>query len=266
MPKLEDVVPKPETRVSILVDNSSSMGSLSSFVVNTFNEQVDELKKVKDQKITVSTIFFDSTVDVRMFNVPLEEVEKMKEGDYRPAGMTALDDAVGITIDKFKNLDDWRDENLSHLVVIITDGYGNVNKEFSQQSVANMIQEGKDNGWTFTYLGANVDVKHVAKKYNLDIGNTMSYEATGKDMMRSSVATRGGLGSYFQARGSGERTTKSFYGGDSIMEKAKEAMKDLTEEKKDDTFDIHMGNKSLWEQSLEANDKLQEEQAKEQIK
>lgn len=263
MPKLDDLVPKPETRVAILVDNSSSMGSLSKFVVDTFNEQVDELRKVKDQKITVSLVFFDSDVDVRMFNVPLSEIENLKSGDYKPAGMTALDDAIGITVDKFKNLDDWKDEELSHLIVIITDGHGNVNKEFSQRNVANMISEGKNNGWTFTYLGANVNVEQVAKSYNLDLGNTMSYQASGVDMMRSSQATTRGLEGYFGARGRRERTVSSFYGGDNILEKSKKKTdtdKDLTEEALDGTFDIHMGDKSLWEQSLEANDKLQEQQ------
>ena len=273
MPKLEEVVPKPETRVSILVDNSSSMSSLSKFVVDSFNEQVDELRKVKDQKITVSLVFFDSYVNVKMFNVPLSEIQNLKPGDYKPSGMTALDDAIGITIGQFKNLDDWKDENISHLVVIITDGHGNVNKEFSQKNVANMIREGKNNGWTFTYLGANVNVEKVARDYNLDLGNTMSYQATGADMMRSSVATSKGLGGYFNARGRGERSVSAFYSGGSaadgenILEQAKKATKtdilddkDLTEAKEDGTVDIHMGNKSLWDQSLDANDKLQEKQ------
>jgi len=273
MPTLEEVKPKPETRVAILVDNSSSMNSLSKFVVDTFNEQVDELRKIKDQKITVSLVFFDSDVDVRMFNVPLEELQNLKHGEYKPAGMTALDDAIGLTIDKFKNLDDWKDENLAHLLVIITDGNGNTNKEYSQRTVANMITEGKNNGWTFTYLGANVDVNKVAKDYNLDIGNTMSYQANGDSLRFSSQVTSRGLNNYFNnTRSKGLRTMDCFYSaatGDNILEDAKkaneagifeEAKEDLTDVEKDAKFDIHMGNKSLFDQALEANEKLQQEQ------
>ena len=270
MPKLEQVIPKPETRVAIVVDNSSSMNSLKEFVVNTFNEQVDELRKVKDQKITVSLVFFDSDVDVRMFNVPLEEIKNLKMEDYRPAGMTALDDATGVTVDKFKSIDGWQDENVSHLVVVITDGYGNVNKEFSQQNVANMIKELQDGkGWTFTYLGANVDVKKIARTYNLHDGNTMSYSASDKVSLNASTeATTRGLGGYFRGRSKGLRTSMSFYDaqGDNIMEQGKkleisneEDKNNLTDKGEDAKLDIHMGNKDLWDQALDANDKKSQE-------
>lgn len=274
MPTLNEVVPKPETRVAILVDNSSSMSRLSDFVVDSFNEQIDELSKVVDQKISVSLVFFDSDVDIRMFNVPLKEVPRLTLEDYRPCGMTALDDATGIAIDKFKTLPDWKDENLAHLIVIISDGNGNINKEYNKANVANMIKALQgDDGWTFTYLGANVDVEKIAKDYNLDIGNTMSYKVDDKNSLtRSRRATTAGLSSYFSARGGGLRTMDSFYepgkNGD-IMENGKNLennedgdKKPLTEAQKLDNVDIHMGNKSLWDESLKANEEFAKENKK----
>lgn len=268
MPKLNDVVPKPETRVAILVDNSSSMLSLSKFVVDSFNEQLDSLRKIENQKITISLVFFDDNVDVRMFNSPLEEVKNLTYDDYRPAGMTALDDATGITIDKFRSLKDWQDENLSHLCVIITDGYGNLNKEYAKATVSSMIKDLQENGWTFTYLGANQNIERVAQDYNLHLGNTMSFDASKDGMLRSSAATTRGLGNYFQARAGGQRTISSFYSaneGDIMTDTNKIGMIVDGEEKKDLTdgkgqakvkemYDIHMGNADLNKNAVSVKD------------
>jgi len=274
MPALNDLVPKPETRVAILIDNSSSMESLSKFVVDTFNEQVDELKKFKDQKITTTLVFFDSGVDLRMVNVPLEDIKKLEYDEYQPNGLTALDDAIGITIDKFRYLKDWQDENVSHLFIIITDGYGNQNKEYSKATVSNMIKELQDKGWTFTYLGANQDIEKVARDYNLHAGNTMSFTPDAKGMKLSSQVTTKGLNNYMASRVDNVRASTSFYSdastevkhtprlekilniGKTIMKNDKKDKvaieeeseeKDLTNVVNEDSmkYDIHMGNESL---------------------
>lgn len=217
MPTLSELTPKPETRVAIIVDKSGSMSSLSKFAVDTYNEQLAELRKnSKDQRITISLIFFDSDVEIKYFNESLAVAQDLKYEEYQTGTMTALNDAVGVTIDKFKALDGCQDENVSHLVVIITDGHENASKEYHQKTIANNIDLLQKDGWTFTYLGANVDVKKVAQDYNLNLGNTMSYQPTADGLRASSVVTSKGLGNYFGARTRGVRASTSFYAGDDL--------------------------------------------------
>jgi len=211
MPKLNEILQQPETKVAIIIDNSSSMSPLSKFVVDSFNEQIDHLKKIKNQKITVTLAFFDSLTDIRIFDKPIEEFHHLKHEEYRPNGMTALNDATGLIIDKFKQTSDPSKKDLSHLFVIITDGAENASKEYSQVSVSNMIKTLQSEGWTFTYLGANQDLNKVAKTYNLPVGNTMAFNATGDSVMASSVNLTRGLSNYFIGREKGIVMSDSFY-------------------------------------------------------
>lgn len=246
MPTLNEVKPKPKTRVALIVDKSGSMAHLSKFVVDTYNEQLAKLREnAEDQEITMTLVFFDSKVEVKCFNVPLSEVKDLAYEEYRTGTMTALNDAIGLTIDQFKGLEDFQDENVSHLCVVITDGYENDSKEYHQKTVANNIKMLQEDGWTFTYLGANVDVKKVAQDYNLHQGNTMSYSADASGVKYSSRMTSKGIGSYLGARTRGVRSVSSFYDNATNIGGILENDENLTENEKDATFDIHMGNADL---------------------
>jgi hypothetical protein len=247
MPRLNEILKQPETRVAIIIDNSSSMSPLSKFVVDSFNEQIDELKKIKNQKITVTLAFFSGQTDVKIFDKPIAEVQHLKHDEYKPNGMTALNDATGLIIDKFKQSTDPSKKDLSHLFVIITDGDENASKEYSQATVSNMIKTLQTEGWTFTYLGANQDLNKVVKNYNLHAGNTMEFQPTGASVRASTVNITRGLTNYFAGRESGIMMSDSFYSG-AIAEDLKTEIKtdttSLTEPPKVE-YDIFMGNPSL---------------------
>lgn len=264
MPKLNDLVPKQTTRVAILLDKSDSMRSLAKFAVDTYNEQLSALRaNQKEQDVSITLIFFDSDVEVKCFNEPLSVAKNLDYDEYKPATMTAMCDAIGVAIAKFRALKDCNDENVSHLIVIITDGQENSSKEFHKKTIANNIKDlQKSGGWTFTFLGANVNVEEMAKEYNFDVGNTMSYKATADGMRYSSQATSRGIGNYLGLRSQGVRNMASFYSGE---QKNDVLSNDLLTEVKDDdklSFDIHMGNEDVWNQAVEANEKLQKLQSK----
>lgn len=262
MPKLQDIVPKPKTRVAFIIDRSGSMRDLSKFVVDTFNEQLQELQRnAENQEITVSVVFFDSIIDIRSFDVPLSDIKTMEYDEYKTGASTALNDAIGTTIDKIRVLDDSQDDNVSHLMIIITDGYENASKEYSQSTISNYIKDLQETNWTFTYQGANVDVGKVAQQYNFDLGNTVSYSATADGLRLSSEKTSRGIGKFMQARTSGKIKTSSFYEENKDEELFESLVGDEKNDKEEEAaYDIHMGNKSLWEQAIEANEKLKIEQ------
>jgi len=115
-------------------------------------------------------------------HVKLEDVATMTGADFQPRGMTALYDAVGMTInsvgDRLNNTpEDERPEKV--IFVITTDGYENASKEFSAKRVKEMIEHQQSKySWTFMFLGANIDSATVASDIGIDSNFARNYTAT----------------------------------------------------------------------------------------
>ena len=73
-------------------------------------------------------------------------------------------------------------------MTIITDGYENASREYSQSSVKALTEKLGQRGWTFAYIGANQDA--MAVSHGLGIKNAMNFEATvcGTVMMSQKLA------------------------------------------------------------------------------
>ena len=89
--------------------------------------------------------------------------------------MTPLYDAVGTTITRVHALKSKNSESLA-LVTIITDGYENASHEYSLAAIRSLIESYKEQGWQFTYIGADHDVESVA--FSLSIQHTLKFDKT----------------------------------------------------------------------------------------
>ena len=106
---------------------------------------------------------------------PIKDAEKLTFKDYDPCCCTPLFDAIGKTVKKIKK--DTKDvEDAAVLVTIITDGYENSSKEWTGPMVKKLIDECKEEGWMFSFIGAGEDVVKVAT--TISITNTMVWENT----------------------------------------------------------------------------------------
>jgi len=191
------------TRVAIILDRSSSMGSIRDVTISTFNEQVDAIKETaKESDTRVSLVTFADHVDEPIiWNKPVKSLKKLTREDYRPSGMTAMNDAVGLTIDKLRGLPEAADEDVSFLVVIISDGLENASQEYTSQLIANRIGPLQDSGrWTFTYIGANQDLSQVSKDTGIHMDNTFAFVASAQGVNSMSVDTARATKSFFNGR------------------------------------------------------------------
>ena len=140
-----------------VIDKSGSMSGSEGDVVGGFKTTIEEQKKVKDGKCTVSLFTFSTNVDVNFIG---RDVSEVNEIDYKTSGLTAMNDGIGIAIDK---IGEWlngmkeEDKPSQTMFVIMTDGYENASKEYSLEKVKEMIkhQEEKYN-WTFVYMGSDL--------------------------------------------------------------------------------------------------------------
>ena len=162
----------------IILDKSGSMSSIARQAIDGVNETIGSIRSAQeknpDQKHMVTLVAFcGCEMKVIYDNVPVAEAKTLTDKDYRPCCMTPLYDAVGSTITRIHSLKSSDDNSLA-LVTIITDGYENASREFTLTALKSLIDSYKEQGWQFTYIGADHDVERVA--YTLNIDHSMQFD------------------------------------------------------------------------------------------
>jgi hypothetical protein len=183
--KSETVVPN-ETHYLLILDESGSMSSVKKETLDGLNEQLQTIKnldnKYPDQDYFVSIIKFDDEIVPLFENIPASEIRELTEKDYTPDAMTALHDAIGISVNGLKNRisDKLKNGEASAFVVILTDGHENASKEYNSSKIKDIITElEKTNLWTFTFIGANQNAVLTANNLGISSNNTVNYMASG---------------------------------------------------------------------------------------
>lgn len=170
----------------IILDESGSMGSLTKQTVDGCNETLNLIRSLQEkygdtQRHLVSIYLFQSDAKIPSRyvckNVPVEKVENMTTDIYKPWGCTPLLDAVGSTLTDLRAVASTHTDSTG-IVTIITDGMENSSTDYTYDMVANLISKLKELGWTFNFIGANIDVDMVSKKMNID--NAMAFQASAK--------------------------------------------------------------------------------------
>lgn len=165
--------------VLFILDESGSMESCKKETISGVNEQIQELKKSKAIKTFVSFVKFNGDLSTLYWNKPVEEVEELTAETYKPNGATAMLDAVGQSVAKLRNEVTIKNDDVTFLVIIVSDGAENVSTEHTWESVRNIITDCKnDKAWTITYMGSNQDLSQINTVLNIDLGNIQPYITT----------------------------------------------------------------------------------------
>lgn len=217
------------TYVAIVLDRSGSMDYVKRQTVTGYNEQVqvllEEASKPDRGETFASLITFNGRISEDFFNAPVDILREMTEDQYRPTGSTAYYDALGYTINKLCETTDPDDEYNSYLVISISDGENNVYKAWTQEKINERITElEKTNRWTFTFIGANVDIRKVQKNLGFKSGNTVSYESTSRGTQSAFAANAKQMRKWMDDRaeslkcGGKNHATSNFYEGATNVE------------------------------------------------
>ena len=163
----------------IILDASGSMSSIEKQAVDGVNETVQTIreaqKKHEDQEHFVTLVSFNSSETKKIYDSePAAGVKELASDDYNPTSCTPLYDAMGFSITELqKKLE--KDDKV--LVTVITDGEENSSKEYDGKAIGSLVDKLKNEGWVFTYIGANQDVMRVAT--TISISNCIDFDATG---------------------------------------------------------------------------------------
>ena len=152
----------------IIVDESGSMNHLREATLSGINETIGtirnaqkEFSETQEHNLTLVTFDSDSNrPDVRTLIdcQPINEIGEFK--DYMPNGCTPLYDAMGQSLTRLHNRIK-KDADASAVVTVLTDGLENASREWRADALRRLIEQLKEEGWSFSYMGSAHNVKEV---------------------------------------------------------------------------------------------------------
>ncbi len=168
--KLEELV--------FILDKSGSMSGKELDTIGSFNSTINEHKD-KEYDVLVTTVLFSDNQSIIHDRIDIKEVEPLNTSQYVANGCTALIDAMGDAISHTKDIQKHqrRKEDIpEHTVfVIVTDGLENASHKYSSDDVKKMVEQQKENGWEFIFMGANIDAVETAKKFSIDESRAVNF-------------------------------------------------------------------------------------------
>jgi hypothetical protein len=137
-------------KIVMILDESGSMEPIRNQMITSINDLIMEQKQIKERPTTFTLVKFSDNVREVIVNKSLNNVNSLTSNDYTPSGSTALYDAIGNTISRFRN------EN-NVLMIIVTDGQENASKNYTRNQINKMISDKKtNNNWTYVYLSSDL--------------------------------------------------------------------------------------------------------------
>ena len=167
--------------ISVVLDRSGSMASISDDVVGGFNTFLAEQRKQEgDGRVTLVQFDGQDPFEVLIDGEDLDAGTDLDPARYIPRGNTPLYDAVGRMIAKIdaeiveradagKPIED-------QVVVIVTDGYENASREFSGRMISELIEARKLRTWAFVFLGADETTFEEGEAIGVPSANTAQWD------------------------------------------------------------------------------------------
>lgn len=160
----------------IILDESGSMCSCDKATISGCNETISVAKNLQaknpdTQRVLLSVYAFNSggNQPSRYIykNVRVADASNITDKQYQPSGCTPLLDAVGSTLSELKAVSETH-EDCTGIVTIITDGMENTSTHYDIHKVVRLIDGLKEMGWTFNFIGANIDVDMISSQMHID--------------------------------------------------------------------------------------------------
>ena len=171
------------TLYHFILDSSGSMSNDRERTVQLFNQQVATVrslaKEYPEQTFLAGLTIFNDQVQHILRETPADKLIDLKHEVYNPDGLTALYDAIGESTrnirDKFER--QIRENEMSVVVIILTDGHENASKKYDARMIAGIIKELEaSENWSFTILGADFDITKVSADLNFSPKSSLNYE------------------------------------------------------------------------------------------
>lgn len=199
-------------RYVVLYDRSGSMGVHAVRAKETVNKILTDIRNAAAQ--------FNQTTEVSLyqFNTDVQELFHRRQAhlveqvyQYYPQGNTALYDAVGRAI-KEHLIPEQPDENVSTVILVVTDGEENWSRTYSAEKLAELIREvQKTDRWTVTFQVPPGYKRALCQRLGVPEGNVREWEQTDRGFQEAAVASNMATLDFMSARSAGATKSTSYY-------------------------------------------------------
>jgi hypothetical protein len=227
--------------IGISRDHSASMSPIRVPAAQDYNRLIADLKNAS-QNNNIDTIVNVIKCGVghraqnirEVINSSVTAVTPLNEAyGYETNGSaTPLFASVLTLIQDLEKAPDADKDDVSFLVMVITDGQDNASDSYTRRAVIERIQKLQaTDRWTFVFRvprGARSELT----RFGISPGNILEWDQTERGVQEASAQTTRAVEAYYTARTQGVRSTQTFY-SDIDKTKAKAAikqMKDITKE------------------------------------
>lgn len=154
--------------VMVILDRSGSMaaakydheGGLATFVK-------EQSKLDDDVRFTLVQFDNENPCEVVYDRTPIANVGKI---ELHPRGWTPLLDAIGLATAHLEKIAPG-----AVVCMVVTDGQENASKEYTKAQIKTRVAELEKKGWTFTFLGANIDSFSVGAQIGMPMAATADF-------------------------------------------------------------------------------------------
>ncbi len=210
---------QPPVHISIVLDRSGSMSSIADDIVGGFNEFLAAQRRADGMaRVTLAQFDSENPFEVAVDGADLARVRPLRRGDYQPRGATPLYDAIGRMIGRIDAEVSRRADlglvSEDQLVVIITDGLENASSEHTRAGVMRLIEERRERGWAFAFLGANQDAYAEGRAIGVAAGSAAPWQPTPAGAREALAAVAAATTSYRSQGRAGRRSVADRLFGD----------------------------------------------------
>ena len=211
--------------VGLVRDHSGSMAHIAFAAKQDYNTLIAAIKEASDKE-DIDTIV--SAVECGRGTAGEVRTDFVNSGVTRlkqlstyitDGSCTPLFDSVGEIIDILEKSPDAKDDNVTFLVMVVTDGLDNRSRKWSGRTIGDrIVRLMQSDRWTFTFrvpYGSKRDLASLG----IPSGNILEWEQTERGVRESTRATTASVSNYFSGVTRGVRSTNSFYADASNVSK-----------------------------------------------
>ena len=211
---------KKKTYYHLVLDRSGSMSSCWEEAIQVIDKQLLDLRRIQienpDSEIIFSLCAFNQELH---FSDDLMNAETSKI-DWKtifPYGMTALYDAIGVSIEFLKDKagQSLEEKHSDVIMLILTDGLENSSAKYLGPEIKKMIEACEQTEkWNFLFLAAGLDVEQVTREFDRGRRNSLNFN---KSMMASAVSrVSDELSNFVKSKNTGTKKKEFFKDGDDL--------------------------------------------------
>lgn len=208
--------------IGFVNDHSGSMISHYGAAIADYNANITEVKEAASREMLDTVV---SVVGVGIGNqgygcerqVQISNPHVLKPiTNWATNGGTPLFDGIGNMIELLEALPDAKNENVSFLVMVTTDGEEQHSKLYTQASLAVAIKRVMASGrWTFVLrvpVKTSQKVLDVFIDMGIPVDNIQKWDTSSSNGITASTQlTTQAMGSYFRSRTAGAKASSAFY-------------------------------------------------------